>query len=195
MVVPLILFLISAAISAYAAVTPGWGDFALIAGLMAVASLILLLIRPRGERAARDPRQVIVDGSNVMHWRDNTPDLATLKAVIARLTALGYHPGVVFDANAGYLVAGGFRNDLAFSKLLGLPRDHILVVPKGTTADEYILAFAKQSGAPIISNDRYRDWEAQHPEIRQPGRLVRGGWVDGGPWVDMDAFAERHAAA
>jgi hypothetical protein len=187
---PLILFLISAGISVFAALTPAMGDLALIAGLMVVASLVLLLLCPKALRPARDARRVIVDGSNVMHWRDNVPDLATLNAVIARLTALGYQPGIVFDANAGYLVADGFKNDLGFSNLLGLPRDHILVVPKGTVADACILAFGKQTGAPIISNDRYRDWQEQHPEIRQPGRLVRGGWVDGKVWVDIDAFAE-----
>jgi hypothetical protein len=31
--------------------------------------------------------------------------------------------------------------------------------------------------------------------VRTPGKLIRGGWRDSGPWVDLAAFAETRAAA
>jgi hypothetical protein len=202
---PLILFLLCGGITAFAAIQPGLQDVALIAALSAAAALILLFLAgmaPRGRRGRQvpwafepDPRRLIVDGSNVMHWRDNQPDLATLRAVLLRLTAMGYVPEVTFDANAGYLVAGGFKNGAGFADLLGLPRHRVQVVPKGTIADIHILRAARQMQSPIISNDRYRDWEGEHPEIRMPGRLIRGGWANGRVWVDIDAFAETRAAA
>ena len=194
--VPFGIFLLSIAGAAMAATMPGLQDLALIAGLAAIASLVLLLLAPRPRKATGpDPRRVVVDGSNVLYWRDNTPDIATLRAVVDHLERLGYRPGVVFDANAGYLVAGGYRHDAAFAQMLGLPIDHVFVVPKGTPADAYILLAARDAGWPIISNDRYRDWEAQYPEICTPGRLIRGGWRDGRVWVDMDALAPARKAA
>lgn len=136
-----------------------------------------------------------MDGSNVMYWRDNLPDLVTLRAVLRLLADMGYRPEVTFDANAGYLVAGGFRNSASFADLLGLPRHRVHVVHKGTVADTHILQAARRMKAPIISNDRYREWEADHPEIREPGRLIRGGWANGQPWVDIAAFPEADMAA
>jgi Zc3h12a-like Ribonuclease NYN domain len=197
--VPMYLFVVSVAGAGFAATRPGLEDLALIAGLAAVASLVLLLdglLSPRRDKGrGPDPRRIVVDGSNVMYWKDNTPSIVTLVAVVQHLERLGYRPGVVFDANAGYLVAGGYRNGAAFAQMLGLPRGHVLVVPKGTPADAYILASARDAGLRIVSNDRYRDWQDQHPEIRTPGRLIRGGWANGAPWVEIDAFAETRAAA
>ena len=194
---PFQLFLASSGVAVFAVVTPGYGDVFLIALLAVGASLVLLLLA--GMRTARqgqrDPRQIIVDGSNVMHWRENTPDIATLRAVIDMLKGLGYRPRVVFDANAGYLVAGGYRHDAAFAQMLGLVQEDVMVVPKGKPADGYILLAARETGAKIVSNDRYRDWEVPHPEIRAPGRLIRGGWRNNGPWADIDAFEPARAAA
>ena len=43
-----------------------------------------------------------------MYWRDNTPRLDTLREVLSELAARGYAPGIVFDANAGYLLSGRY---------------------------------------------------------------------------------------
>ena len=66
-------------------------------------------------------------------------------------------------------------------------RSHLdlVVVNKGTPADITILAAAKDSGARIVTNDRYRDWADVHPEVREPGYLIRGGYRDGKLWFDM----------
>ncbi len=194
--VPLLLFLSCACAAAALLVVPGLQDLALIAGLGVVASLGLLLFAPRPPKPTRpDPRRILVDGSNVMYWRDNRPSLPTLLAVVQHLKFLGYRPFVIFDASAGYRVCGAFRNAQGFAKDMGLLPRHVLVAPKGTPADIIILAKARKKGLPVVTNDRYRDWLEQFPEIRTPGRLVRGGWRDGLVWVDIEAFAPARKAA
>ena len=132
------------------------------------------------------PRWVVIDGSNVMHWKDGTPQIETLQEVVARLTELGFAPGVVFDANAGYKISGRYQHDWALGKELGLPEDRVMVVPKGTRADPWILAAARDLGARIVTNDRYRDWAEAHPEVSEPGHLIRGGYRDGALWLEVE---------
>ena len=121
-----------------------------------------------------------------MHWRDNVADIGVVREVVLTLSSLGYSPGVAFDANAGYLISGKYMNERAFSQILGLPLDRILVLGKGTPADPAILGAARDLGARIVSNDRYRDWAADHPEVAAHGHLVRGGYREGALWLDLD---------
>lgn len=144
-------------------------------------------------RSGHKPRRgnwIVVDGSNVMHWQDNTPRLAPVLKVIGDLQARGFDPGVVFDANAGWKLFGRYLNEHELGQMLGLPKDQVLVVPKGTQADPYILATAKQFDARIVTNDRYRDWADDHPEVTQPGFLIRGE-VQGDVVRLMDVDAQR----
>ncbi|GGD34884.1 hypothetical protein [Sinisalibacter lacisalsi] len=120
-----------------------------------------------------------------MHWRNETPDLDTVRAVLAHVASLGMTPGVVFDANAGYLLFGRHHNDRAFSARLGLPLDRVMVVPKGTPADPFILTAARDLGARIVTNDRFRDWAGDFPEVQTPGYLLRGGFREGRPWLEL----------
>ncbi len=115
----------------------------------------------------------------MLYWKDNTPKLETLLEVIAALKAMGFSPGVVFDANAGHLISGKYQHDGAFGRMLGLPEDRVMVVAKGTPADPFVLAAAKDLGAQIVSNDRFRDWAEAHPEVRDPARFIRGEYRDG----------------
>ncbi|MES2665881.1 MAG: hypothetical protein V4712_07255 [Pseudomonadota bacterium] len=121
-----------------------------------------------------------------MHWKDETPQLATLKEVLNHLQFHGYNPGVVFDANAGYKMTGRYQHDHALGKLLGLPADRVMVVPRGTPADPLVLAAARDLGARIVTNDRYRDWADTHPEVREPGHLIRGGYREGKLWLALE---------
>lgn len=118
-----------------------------------------------------------------MHWREGSPDVATVKAVVAQLLDLGFAPGVVFDANAGWKLQGRYLNEQAFSSLLGLPKRQILVVGKGTQADPFLLQTARDFRARIVTNDRYRDWAEDFPEILEPEFLIRGGLRDGKVWL------------
>lgn len=202
MVVPVLLSIACLALSAWA-VAAGLPDLLLIFLPSALAALVLLLRARRHPAApaeaplparrglfrrspAPPPRWIVVDGSNVLHWQDNVPRLSTLRAVLADLSARGYTPGVVFDANAGYKISDRYQHDGALGKLLGLPADRVLVAPKGNPADPLILAAARDLGARIVSNDRFRDWVETHPEVATPGQLIRGGYRDGRLWLDLD---------
>ena len=187
MVVPVLLLILSLVGVAVALVLPGYGDFLLLAAPCAIAALVVLLralvARIKAPSEA-EPNRILIDGSNVMHWKDNTPQIATLREVIGHLRGLGFSPGVVFDANAGYLLKGKYKHDDAMAKYLGLAEDWVMVVPKGTIADSYLLTVARDVGAPIVTNDRYRDWAGEYPEIAEPGPLIRGGYRDGVLWLD-----------
>ncbi|NDR56152.1 NYN domain-containing protein [Aliiruegeria sabulilitoris] len=184
MIVPLLLFLIAFAAAILSFLRPELGDLLLVAGPAALASLYLLVraILGRGHPA----NVVVLDGSNVMHWKDGEARLETVREVIDRLTALGLRPGVVFDANAGYKLEGQYRGDKALARQLGLPPSRVLVVDKGVPADPVLLGAARDMGARVISNDRFRDWADEYPELRQPEHVIRGGYRDGKVWLSVD---------
>jgi hypothetical protein len=182
MVVPLILLLGSFAGILVAMTSPSLSDWLLLAVPCAVASLLLLvrayLLRPKHIEEP-EPKWIVIDGSNVMHWKDGTPQIDTVREVLECLAGLGFSPGVVFDANAGYLISGQYQHHDSFGRLIGLPEDRVMVSPKGTPADTTILASARELGARIVTNDRFRDWADKYPEVREPGYLINGGYRDG----------------
>lgn len=60
-----------------------------------------------------------------------------------------------------------------------------MVVNKGEPADPMILKMARDMGAIVITNDRFRDWAIDFPEVRTRGHLVRGGYRDGTLRLDL----------
>jgi hypothetical protein len=119
--------------------------------------------RPGREDAAP---LVLVDGSNVAHSSEgDQPVLANIVAVCDKLREEGYDPVVVVDAalrhqiddRAGYerMVEGGT----------------IRQAPAGTDADYFILSFARELEASIVSNDRFRDRQKVFPDAAK--RLIR----------------------
>ena len=99
------------------------------------------------------------------------------------LVRQGFRPGVVFDANVGYKLTGQFLGERELARLLSLPRDQILVVPKGSQADPFLLETARDLKARIVTNDRYRDWTDRFPDVAQPDKLIRGEIRDGRVWL------------
>lgn len=194
MLMPLILLALSLAGLVAALIVPGLSDLLLLAVPCVLASGILLLRAPRGRmrgqptaRRSRARRQdIILDGSNIMYWRGDGPELAAVKDTLDGLSARGFRPGVVFDANVGYKLIGRYQNDAELAKLLGLPRNRVMVVPKGVPADQIILRAARDQGTRIVTNDRFRDWVDAHPEIHRSGHLVRGGYRAGKLWMEME---------
>ncbi len=169
------------------------GDATFLGAVAVVLLLILLLLRhvakPAARKAGRGRRRpenyIVIDGSNVMHWKNETPQIFPVQAVVKELRSRGFTPGVVFDANAGYKLSGRYMNERDFATLLTLPQDQVFVVPKGTPADPWILQAARDFGARIVTRDRYRDWAADHPEVAEPGHLVRGGYNTAGElWLE-----------
>ena len=183
MILPLLLVLLSLCGVAASLLVPEASDWILLSLPSLLASLILL-IRARLAQAPALPA-VIVDGSNVMHWHDNIARVETLQEVIAALQQAGMAPGVVFDANAGYKLTGRYLHDDTLRRVLGLPRARVMVVNKGEPADPTILKAARDHGARIVTNDRFRDWAAQFPDVTQAGSLIRGGYRNGKLWLDL----------
>lgn len=122
---------------------------------------------------------ILVDGSNVLYWRNDTPDLATVRLVVRELLRRDLTPVVWFDANAGYLVAGRYFGPGALARQLGIPAAQVFVAPKGTPADPLILEGAQALSARVVTNDRYRDWADTFPALGLPEVLVRGQIRDG----------------
>jgi rRNA-processing protein FCF1 len=185
MIFLIILTLTSLAGVGIALSVPVWADLILVSGPCAIASGLLLVLGWRRRASAK--KWVILDGSNVLYWKENTPDIATVKEVLHRVSDLGYTPCVIFDANAGYVISDRYRGDRDFSYMLNLPKNQVLVVPKGEPADPTILKAAQKLGAVIVTNDRFRDWETFHPEVREEGYLAGGGYASGQLWVNLDA--------
>jgi hypothetical protein len=194
---PTLLFLLSVTAAALGHVLTGSPEspVVLVSMLSAVAALLLWLraavARLKADERAvtrrgvtQSGRPIVIDGSNVMHWQGQVPSLAPVAEVVNALIAQGFRPGVVFDANAGYKLVGRYMDDGPLASALGLPADRVLVVPRGKPADPVILETARHLGAPILSNDRFRDWAETFPEVRDQRLLRRGGYRDGVLWLE-----------
>jgi hypothetical protein len=171
----------------------------IVAILFGLALLVRFFnaLRVKGLPTAVPPpgSYVLIDGSNVMHWKDESPQIAPVRDVVREVKGRGLTPGVVFDANAGWKLAGHYMNEHDFALLLGLSESQVFVVPKGTQADPYLLSAARDHGAKVVTRDRFRDWAKDHPEVTTPGFLIRGGYRSSGEfWLDQvepEVAAER----
>jgi hypothetical protein len=109
---------------------------------------------------------VLVDGSNVAHSTEGeAPRLANLLAIRDKLREEGDDPIIVADAALRHQI----DDPQAYEQLIedGLVRQ----APAGTDADYFLLSFARELEASIVSNDRFRDRIKQFPEVRD--RLIR----------------------
>lgn len=185
---PFLLVLVSF-LGVYTALTqPEWADLIVVAGPSAIASIILLvgaIIRPAKGGLGPEAKWIVVDGSNVMFWKDETPQIKTVRDVVNHLSDRGFTVGVMFDANAGYRLFGRYRHDGYMARQLKLPEARVMVVPKGEPADPHILSAARDLDAQIVTNDRYRDWVSDYPEIAKPGHLIRGDYRSDGLCLEM----------
>lgn len=137
-----------------------------------VCAYVVLILVKRGQR----PKQnwIVVDGSNVLYWDRDVPNLQSLKYVLGALASEGFVPVVWFDANAGYLIANKYMGPRPLAGALDLPAKNVFVAPKGTPADPLLLSAARKLGARVVTNDKFRDWVDDYPEITEPGFLIWG---------------------
>ena len=111
-------------------------------------------------------RVVLVDGSNVAHSSEGEqPSLADIVAVCDKLRGEGYAPDVVVDAALRHQI----DDRTGYERLVDA--GHIRQAPAGTDADYFILSFARELDAAIVSNDRFRDRQKVFPEAGR--RLIR----------------------
>ena len=122
-----------------------------------------------------------------MHWQGGEPNIQVVQKLVQALDKSGYQPGVIFDANAGYKLFDRYLDDAPLADALGLPEEQVLVSPKGEPADIFLLNAARDMGAAIVTNDRFRDWVEDFPEFAEPGRLIRGGYRKGAPYLKTSA--------
>jgi len=109
---------------------------------------------------------VLVDGSNVAHSIEGEPPhVANIIAVRDKLREEGFEPIIVADAALRHQIDDPAR----YEKLI--EDGQVRQAPAGTDADYFILSFARELGAGIVSNDRFRDRIKQFPEARE--RVIR----------------------
>jgi len=111
---------------------------------------------------AEDPEIAIVDGSNVAHSTEgDTVRLANIMLVVEKLQEQGYEPIIVADAALRHQI----DDKAAFEQMVddGVIRQ----APAGTDADYFILSFARELNASVVSNDRFRDRLEAFPEARE----------------------------
>jgi hypothetical protein len=108
----------------------------------------------------------LVDGSNVAFSQEGeTGRLDNINLICEKLKEEGYEALVVVDASLRHRIddAGSYE------RLVGTGR--IRQAPAGTDADFFILSFARELDAVIVSNDRFRDRQKSFPEARD--RVIR----------------------
>lgn len=149
---------------------PVISDPLLLCAISAVTAFILLLIA----WSRRQHRYIVIDGSNVMHWKNEKPLIDTVRHVLGQLKRQGYTPIVWFDANVGYKIGSRYLGPDPLAKMLGISAQQIFVAPKGSPADPFLLDCAKALKAKVVTNDQFRDWTESHPQMKEPGFLVTG---------------------
>ena len=111
-------------------------------------------------------KTVIVDGSNVAHSSEGeSAVLDNIRVVANKLLEEGFEPLVLVDAALRHQI----DNNAEFERLVD--EGKIRQTPAGTDADYFILAFARELEADIVSNDRFRDRQDAFPEARE--RMIR----------------------
>lgn len=108
----------------------------------------------------------IVDGSNVAYSTEGErPHLENITVVCDRLQEEGYDPIVVVDAALRHQI----DDRREYERMVEAGK--LKQAPAGTDADYFILAFARELDASVVSNDRFRDREKAFPEARE--RVIR----------------------
>ena len=116
--------------------------------------------------APEQPRPLaVVDGSNVAHAGHGSARLANILIVRDKLVEQGFEPLIVADAALRHQV----DDHAGYERLV--EEGSVTQAPAGTDADYFILSFARELGAAIVSNDQFRDRSRQFAEVRN--RVIR----------------------
>jgi hypothetical protein len=115
---------------------------------------------------------VLVDAANVAHSTEGaTAKLSNILVVMDKLREEGFRPLIVADAALRHQI----DDKMQYEKLV---EDGVVQqAPAGTDADYFILSFAREMKARILTNDRFRDRAAEFAE--EVDRVIRYMIVDG----------------
>ncbi|MFL5579352.1 MAG: NYN domain-containing protein [Gemmatimonadaceae bacterium] len=120
--------------------------------------------RPQPEHQREEksgPRIALIDASNVAHSSEgDAARLANIIAVRDKLVEEGFQPIIVADAALRHQI----DDRAAYERLVD--EGTVRQAPAGTDADYFLLSFARELGAQVVSNDRFRDRVQQFPEGR-----------------------------
>lgn len=110
-------------------------------------------------------RQVVLDGSNVAYNSQgnalSTPKLENLKRMMAELRKRGFKDlKVIVDASLRYRIDDPKGLD-AFAET-----EDYFEVPKGNSADPFVIAHVKKHNCLMVSNDQFREWKINDPWIK-----------------------------
>ena len=115
---------------------------------------------------AEEGKVVIVDGSNVAHSTEGDhARLQNIRLIVDKLREEGCEAVVVVDAALRHQI-----DDAAGYEQL-VEAGEIKQAPAGTDADYFILSFARELDASVVSNDRFKDRLDAFPEARE--RVIR----------------------
>ena len=118
---------------------------------------------------------ILVDGSNVLFWQGGVAQADVPERVARALIARRFTPVVYFDNSIGR-----YMGQAALVRLETLAQVH--VAPKGTPADALLLEACGKGRCQIVSNDRFRTWRDDHPQLQSrwlvTGRIGKGGRVE-----------------
>lgn len=117
------------------------------------------------DETEQSPR-VLVDASNVAHATEGgEARLRNIQLVQEKLREEGLEPIIVADAALRHQI----DDQAAYERLIDEGRVH--QAPAGTDADYFILSFAREMDARILTNDRFRDRAKDFP--RERNRVIR----------------------
>ena len=109
---------------------------------------------------------MVVDGSNVAHSSEGDVGLlSNITVICEKLIEEGLEPLVLVDAALRHRI----DKKAEFERLVDEGR--FRQAPAGTDADYFILSFARELDAGIVSNDRFRDRQKAFPDAA--GRLIK----------------------
>ncbi|MGQ0714533.1 MAG: NYN domain-containing protein [Gemmatimonadaceae bacterium] len=117
-------------------------------------------------------RIAIVDGSNVAHSTEGgAARLSNILIMRNKLAEKGLEPIVVVDAALRHQI----DDRAGYEKMVD--DGEVKQAPAGTDADYFILSFARELDARVVSNDRFRDRMAEFKELNR--RFIRYMIVEG----------------
>ena len=126
--------------------------------------------------------KVIVDASNVAHFKKNEnsePMLTNIIAAVETLEARDYEYEIIADAS----LAHDIDNKDDYNLLL--EEKSIEEVPIGNNADHFILNLAEEEHAKILSNDKFRDFKDEFLFLLMVINLL---WVKLNPLKKIKTF-------
>jgi hypothetical protein len=124
--------------------------------------------------ATNGKKVVVIDGANVAYEERSgggKPKLSNLLKVRRELEERGCEAVIIVDASLKYDI-----DDQEQLETL-IRSQQIRQVPAGTDADFFIIQFAHELDALMVTNDRYRDYAERFPwipERRLPYMIVKG---------------------